>query len=326
MRPQPDLRTAVAPPSPDPDATPDGFVVLADSGDRIHFLDWGGPTPANPGADGGRSGILLVHGISATAWVWAPVARRLRTVRRTIATDLRGHGLSDAPTMGYDPPSLASDLTAVADGAGLLAGDGVVLVGHGFGACVAAWAGARLGDACRGLVLVDGGWEDLRETSGMEPDEFLRTLDEPPEVLRSLAAFLADRRGFDPATWDSDQERAARASVVETHAGRVVPVTRPHVVEAVVHAMFSYRPVDTLRAVRAPIAILSGADDDAGTRTAALGRTLEGLAAAGHPDPAVLPFPGLGHNLMRYRPAELTAAILAVAGDGPAATALGDRD
>ena len=59
-------------------------------------------------------------------------------------------------------------------------------------------------------MLVDGGWEDVAETSGMEPDEFLRGLDEPPEVLRSMAAFLADRRDFDPATWDADEEAGAR--------------------------------------------------------------------------------------------------------------------
>ena len=54
----------------------------------------------------------------------------------------------------------------------------------------------------------------------MDVEEFLRGLDEPPEVMRSMAAFLADREAFDPATWDADQERAARATVVETHAGR----------------------------------------------------------------------------------------------------------
>ncbi len=77
----------------------------------------------------------------------------------------------------------------------------------------------RSGRRCAALVLIDGGWEDLETATGMDADEFLRGLDEPPEVMRSLRAFLADRRGFDPATWDADQEAAARATVVETHAG-----------------------------------------------------------------------------------------------------------
>ena len=75
--------------------------------------------------------------------------------------DLRGHGLSDAPTEAYEPELLAEDVVAVAEGSGLLGdpADRVVLVGHGFGAIVAAWAATRLGERCAGLVLVDGGWE-----------------------------------------------------------------------------------------------------------------------------------------------------------------------
>ena len=188
-------------PSPDLAAEPDGFVVVVDPGDRIHFLDWGGPVEPGDGRRP-RPGVLLIHGLSNTAWSWTPVARRLRAVRRVVAMDLRGHGLSDAPTEGYDPPTFAGDVLAAAEGSGLLAGPGdrVVLAGHGFGAIVAAWAAADLGDRCAGLVLVDGGWESLEAASGMDVDEFLRGLDEPPEVMRSMTAFLADRAAFDPAT------------------------------------------------------------------------------------------------------------------------------
>ena len=100
----------------------------------------------------------------------------------------------------------------------------------------------------------------------MDLDEFLRNLDEPPEVMRSMAAFLADRAGFDPATWDADQERAARATVVETHAGKVVPATRPHALEGSVGAMFGYDPVDHAGAVEAPVVALQAADDEDGSR------------------------------------------------------------
>ncbi len=250
MQPQPGQPFGAAVPEPDWAAEPEGFVVEVAPGDRIHFLDWGGPDDAQPTTagepardEGPAPGVLLIHGIGQTAWTWAPVARRLRRVRRVVAMDLRGHGLSDAPTWGYEPASIIEDVVAAAEGSGLIGfrmaagaeGSGpngpapdpeppIVLVGHGFGACVAAWAAAALGARCAGLVLVDGGWEDLRATSGMEPDEWLRGLDEPPEVLRSMSAYLADRAGFDPATWDADQERAARATVVEVPAGRVVAV------------------------------------------------------------------------------------------------------
>ena len=41
--------------------------------------------------------------------------------------------------------------------------------------------------------------------------------------------------------------------MVETHAGRVVPATRPHALEACVRSMFTYDPLTTLPTVVAPI-------------------------------------------------------------------------
>jgi pimeloyl-ACP methyl ester carboxylesterase len=310
-----DLRPTDA---PDPDAMlePAGFMVDSD-GDRIHFLDWGGPpvTPASPA-------ILAIHGLGQTGWIWAPVARRVSGIagpRRFVSLDLRGHGLSDAPTEdgAYDLDVLAGDVVAVGEGAGLLggsAGDRLVLAGHGFGAIVAARAAATLGAGCAGLVLVDGGWETLEVTTGIDADEFLRGLDEPPDVMRSLATFLADRQSFDPGTWDTDQERAARATIVETHAGRVVPAARPHATEASVKAMFDYDPGPTLRAVSAPIVALMAADDESGSRGRQLAEASSTREASGRDPIAIASFVHDGHNLMRYRPREVAAAMLAVAG------------
>ncbi|HEX3428090.1 MAG TPA: alpha/beta hydrolase [Candidatus Limnocylindrales bacterium] len=272
---------------------PGGYVVLVEPGDRIHFLDWGGEA---------RPGVVLVHGLAGTAWAWASVARRLRAARRTVAMDLRGHGLSDAPTSpgAYDLPVLASDVIAVSEGSGATdaeRADGLVLAGHGFGAIVAAVAAAELGNRCGRLVLVDGGLEHLPSTTGMDVEEFLRGLDEPPEVLRSMNAYLADRRAWDPASWDTDQERAARAAVVETPAGRLVGATRPHALEACVRSMFDYDPALVLPAIRAPIVAVrqSGAP---------------GPALTPDVDLTIIDLPAPGHNLLRYRPAEVTASIL----------------
>jgi pimeloyl-ACP methyl ester carboxylesterase len=276
---------------------PPGFVVLVEPGDRVHFQDWGGS---------GRPGVVLIHGLAATSWTWAPVARRLVGVRRTVAFDLRGHGLSDAPTEtgAYDLEALGADAIAVAEGSGLLVErtDQVVLAGHGFGAIVAVVAAARLGSRCDRLVLVDGGLDDIGATSGMDADEFLRGLDEPPEVMASMGAYLADRRAWDPSSWDADQDRAARAAVVETPAGRLVGSTRPHALEATVRSMFGYRPERVLAQVSAPIV---------GIRRVTPGD--ESAAAAGSAPPpgvTVVDVAAPGHNLLRYRPDEVTAAIL----------------
>jgi pimeloyl-ACP methyl ester carboxylesterase len=310
-------------PAPDVEASPDGFVVVVEPGDRIHFLDWGGPTAATAGA---APGVLLIHGLGQTARIWTPVARRLRAVRRVVAMDLRGHGLSDAPTEdgAYDLDVLGEDAIAVAEGSGLVVSvdEPFVVAGHGFGAIVAAATARAIGGRCAGLVLVDGGWVALEAASGLDVEGFLRGLDEPPEVMRSMDAFLADRASFDPPSWDADQEEAARATVVETHAGKVVSTTRPHVLEATVRTMFRYAPLAALGELTAPVVAIAAAesDDDApGVRTAALREIDDARRAAGLPPVRVVRFPHDGHNLMRYRPDAVSAAILSVADDGTGA-------
>ena len=126
-----------------------------------------------------------------------------------------------------------------------------------------------------------------------------------------MRAFLADRRDFDRSTWDVDQDRAARATVVETHAGRVVPSARPHATEATVRAMFEYDPLDVLPDVRAPIVGLV-ADDATGSRAQALASVSIARDAAGGSPIRVVDLGQVGHNLMRYRPREVAAAILDV--------------
>ena len=70
-------------------------------------------------------------------------------------------------------------------------------------------------------------------------------------------------------TWDADQERAARAQVVETAAGRVKLAVHPHALAGSVRAMWSYDPAAVLPTVEAPIAALVARDED-GSRVAAL--------------------------------------------------------
>jgi 3-oxoadipate enol-lactonase/3-oxoadipate enol-lactonase/4-carboxymuconolactone decarboxylase len=293
---------------------PRGYLVTVGEVDRIHFLDWGDPPPVavRDDADAGpaeASPILLIHGIAATAWTWLPVARRLRSRHHVVAQDLRGHGLSDAPPFGYRPDDLAEDALAVAEGAGLLGpGARLVVAGHGFGGLVAAWLARRLGDRCAGLVLVDGGWE-AADATGLEPEELLRALEEPPEVLRSMAAWLADRAAFDPPTWDADQEQAARAAVVELPAGRVVLAARPHVLAGCVEAMYEHDPADVLSGVRAPIVALAAGGEGSAARLDALAAVDRAIRRDGRSGVQVFKLPDAGHNLMRYRPDAVAEAI-----------------
>jgi pimeloyl-ACP methyl ester carboxylesterase len=300
-------------PVPPTTTEPESLVVTLDTGERIHELVWDG-VPDGPG-------VILVHGLAATAWSWAPVARRLaaRGSGRVVAVDLRGHGLSDAPRTGYDLGSLAYDVLTVMSSNGwgeAVGGPPAVVAGHGFGAMVAAVTAALQPGSVAGVALVDGGWEDLGEVTGLDAAGLVRTLDEPPEVLSSMDAYLADRAGYDPPTWDADQERAARAAVDEKHSGRVAPVTRPATLRACVDAMFDYRPDEVLGALDRPVLIvaaLSGAADDAEARERML--ALDDLVrarAATASETRIERFTGAGHNLMRYRADALADALAAL--------------
>ncbi|HLY14922.1 MAG TPA: hypothetical protein VKR24_11280, partial [Candidatus Limnocylindrales bacterium] len=123
------------------------------------------------------------------------------------------------------------------------------------------------------------------------------------------------RREFDPASWDADQDRAARSTVVEVPAGKVVSATRPHAVAASVEAMFTYNPLEALAAVPAPVAILLAAHEAPAGRADRL-TALDQVRVRTRLAPIRrIDLSSAGHNLMRYRPAEVTAAILAVSGE-----------
>lgn len=309
-------------PPPDLTAEPAGFVVSSDDGVRIHFLDWDAGRAAGTERAPVASrapGLLLLHGLASTAWSWAAVARRLGGSASVVAMDLRGHGLSDSPTAGYEPDLLAADAIAVAEGSGLLAlpGEGpappFVIAGIGYGAVVAAWTAHVLGGRCAGLVLVDGGWDHPATAPGATPEEWLAAIEEPPEVLASMRAWLADRRGFDPSTWTADEERAARAQVVETAAGRVKLAVHPHALASAVRAIWSYEPIAVLPAIEASVVALVARDDD-GTRGAVLAGIGQRRLEAGRSAVRVGSFPGRGHNLVRHEAGAVAAALLAVAG------------
>jgi len=96
--------------------------------------------------------------------------------------------------------------------------------------------------------------------------QLLEAMADPPEALASMEVYLDDRRGFDPTTWDADQEVAARAQVVEKHAGHVGLVTKGSVIRRVVDAMYAYRPLRSLSRAACPVTVLvaqaATADDE----------------------------------------------------------------
>jgi pimeloyl-ACP methyl ester carboxylesterase len=104
--------------------------------------------------DGGTGGVpvVFVHGYGGDSEQWSPQLAHLRTTRRAVALDLRGHGKSAAPaTNDYAVESLAADISAVVDSLGLTR---FVLVGHSMGGSASIAYAAAHPDRVAGLVMV----------------------------------------------------------------------------------------------------------------------------------------------------------------------------
>ena len=82
--------------------------------------------------------------------------------------------------------------------------------------------------------------------------------------------------------------------------------------------MFRYDPTETTTAITAPVVALIAADDEEGTRAKALSVASSARAGVGRGRIRAASYPHDGHNLMRYRPEAVSAAILSVAGEADA--------
>lgn len=113
------------------------------SGLRLHFLEWPGQDPP----------LLLVHGSSFNAWMWAPVAEALAPAR-VLAVDVRGHGDTIAPQgLGFrDWRSYGLDIAQLIASLGL---ERLTLVGHSAGGAWSIHAAAQVPERVSALVLVD---------------------------------------------------------------------------------------------------------------------------------------------------------------------------
>ncbi|MGH3384185.1 MAG: alpha/beta fold hydrolase [Nocardioidaceae bacterium] len=96
--------------------------------------------------------MLLVHGFPQFWWAWRHQLPALAAAGwRAAAMDLRGYGGSDKTPRGYDPVTLAADISGVVRSLGERQ---AIVVGHGWGGYVG-WAAATMDPSTvRGLVSV----------------------------------------------------------------------------------------------------------------------------------------------------------------------------
>ena len=120
---------------------------VAANGARFHVVE-----AVGEGAPRDAPMVLLLHGFPEFWWTWRHLLPVLAEHGyRAVAMDLRGYGGSDKPPRGYDPVTLAGDVTGVVKALGARR---AAVVGQGWGGYVG-WAAAALGpEQVTGLCAV----------------------------------------------------------------------------------------------------------------------------------------------------------------------------
>ena len=141
---------------------------LLEGSPRLHYLEW------NP--DASRT-IVLLHGNSANAWWWEPLARVIAPEYRLLALDQRGHGDSEwARPVAYSPADYASDIARFVQHIAPNA-EKPVVVGHSMGGLNVLAFARRHPESVRGAMAID-----VAVTSSRGRDRYLRRLKGLPVV------------------------------------------------------------------------------------------------------------------------------------------------
>lgn len=94
----------------------------------FHSLSWNAERTDLPG-------VLLLHGLTSSAWTWSRVGERLSASYRVYALDLRGHGESlKSGTGAYGHPQVAEDVVDFMEAVTL---ERPILIGASWGGTIA---------------------------------------------------------------------------------------------------------------------------------------------------------------------------------------------
>jgi pimeloyl-ACP methyl ester carboxylesterase len=164
------------------------------NGLRVHILE-AGFAPA------GRPLILLLHGFPELAYSWRKVMPALADAGfHAVAPDQRGYGRTTGWSPDYDADLRPFRLlNAVRDALGLVAALGhpsvASVIGHDFGASVAAWCALVRPDICRSLALMSAPFAGPPElpfaTDGKPPE-----VPQSPTIHEALAALPRPRKHY----------------------------------------------------------------------------------------------------------------------------------
>lgn len=274
---------------------------LLEGSPRLHYLEW------NPQAS--RT-IILLHGNSANAWWWEPVARAMAMEFRLLALDQRGHGDSEwARPAAYSPNDYADDLAKFV---AHVTRDGrkPVVVGHSMGGLSVLAFARRHPESARGAMAID-----VAVTSSRGRDRYLRRLKSLPVVTYPDLATAKARFRLMPDEGGIATEiltQIAEKSLARTDEGRwTLKFDRDSFFGGDGLAV-----PETIREIRIPIMLVRAEHSRIMTAEAAEN------ARASNPHARLVTIPGAHHHVLLENPGAVARVIEEFAGSLKADAAL----
>ena len=169
---------------------------------RLHYTRTGGRLPP----------LVLAHGVGDDGSCWTTVAEALAPKFDVIMVDARGHGRSEAPLEGYDPITLATDLSGLIEALRL---EHPIILGHSMGAVTALVLAAHLPEVPRAILLEDPPpWWFQTETTTADWDNPIAMKVAMGELKRkTYDELVAHQRSVAPTWPDAELERWAASKI-----------------------------------------------------------------------------------------------------------------
>lgn len=166
---------------------------------RLHYLD-------SSSTEATRTTLLLLHGLTANARMFEPLAGLLAPHYRIVAVDLRGRGLSDKPQTGYSMAEHAADVIGLMDVLGL---ERCIIGGHSFGGLLTIFLAAEYGERVERAIILDAAGKLHPEVRML----IKPSLDRLGKVFPSLDEYIRAMRAMPYlcGTWDDAYEAYYRA-------------------------------------------------------------------------------------------------------------------